>query len=316
MNLQDFLQELHAPDALDTSNVIVFTGSTYPVLFFSLLKNYIEKNFPSRLRTIDGTSINIEHLKGELSVAFLGSNLFYWVGNLEDFETKVKKKFIQIAASYEGPHCLFLFSEKKEFNAEINKKLKLVELPHELTFEEWESFSGYFFPVKKNSIVLQRIFKKINKSLSLDTACLLAHYSSLISSATLPVFMDQWLESLIAPDKSLFLLSTYFFAKKSKSFFTLWHELKDDYPAQFWIAYWSEQIFRAANFVRLARNQKFLEAKKIGYRLPFSFIKTDWRTISAQDLAQAHNFLYEVDYRLKNGSDDFCLDLFYFNFFK
>lgn len=317
MNLQSFFKTLEQPSAFQDSSLSVFTGKDFPVLFFSMLKGYLNKLFPGQLRSIDLSSTELESFKGELSVPFLGSSLLYWCGNISQLDAKSKKNFLSFALAYQGPHCLLFFAESKERLGKEENDIKKIELPDEVSLQDLQEITQHFFPSQRNiKQVLQRILKSITKPLTLDIVCLLAHYSSVMSSASLVQFIDEWLEDLIIPDKSLFSLSTYFFAKKSKNFFELWYQLKDEYPPQFWISYWSEQLFRATCFVRLARAQKFLEAKKVAYRLPFTLIRSDWRNLSPQELAQAHHFLYEIDYRLKNGSNDFCLDLFYFRFFQ
>lgn len=317
MNLQSFFKILEQPNIFQDSPVFFFTGNEYPVLFFSLLKTYFSKFFSGQLRTIDLALYELENFKGELSIPFLGNSLLYWCGNISELDAKNKNQFLTFALQYQGPHSLLFFADLKERLGKQEDALKKIELPQEVSMQEWQEIAQFFFQEKKNNFgMLQKMYKGINKPLSLDMVCLLAHYSSLIGNTSLQKFMHEWLDALIVPEKSLFSLSTYFFSKKAKSFFTVWNDIKSEYPAQFWISYWSEQLFRATCFVKLAHAQKFLEAKKVAFRLPFNLIKTDWRSLSYQELAQAHHFLYEIDYRLKNGSDESCLDLFYFNFFK
>lgn len=316
MNLNAFLQILEQPEVFQNNNIFIFSSSDYPVLFFSLLKSYVAKFFPSLSRSIDLSTVDFEQLKGELSASFLATSLLYWFGNIDELDAKNKKKFLAFVQAYEGPHCLLYFSIQIEGFAKNNEKVKIIELPKEVSLKAWQELCPYLFTLQKNNrVVLRQIFTTTNRPLSLDAACLLTHYSSLISHSWAHTFINEWLDGLIVPEKSLFSLSTYFFAKKTTLFFDLWLKIKDEYPSQFWIAYWSEQLFRATCFVRLARANKFLEAKKVAYRLPFTLIKSDWRQLSSKELAQAHHFLYDVDHRLKNGGDFFALDLFYSKFF-
>lgn len=91
--------------------------------------------------------------------------------------------------------------------------------------------------------------------------------------------------------------------------------MQDDYPAQFWIAFWSEQLVKAYGFVLYSQQKNYSAAKKISYRLPFSFTKTDWKKIDQHELVRAHHFLYFYDFHIKNGGTDRMFDLFYSNFF-
>ena len=57
------------------------------------------------------------------------------------------------------------------------------------------------------------------------------------------------------------------------------------------------------------------QAKTMAFRLPFSFIQTDWKKYAPAELRAAHDFVYGMDHQLKNGGDAFCFDLFYSKFF-
>lgn len=300
---------------LEKNPVFCFTGSDYPVLFFSLLKQQWAPRLQGNIRSIDGESIDFEQFKSELSVAFLATSLVYWCGNISAFDAKLQKKFLAFAQQYQGPHKLVFFIEKVPAELKKRTDVSVLELSAELTKEHWHEIAQLFFektPI--NSQVIDSLVKKVG-AVSLDTICLLLHYATLLSRASVGPFIEQWLPMILNAEKSLFTLSAHFFAQKSKEFFALWYELKDTYPPQFWISYWSEQLFRATFFVKYAKAQNFLEAKKIAYRLPFTFIKKDWKSFSTKHLIMAHDFLYDIDYQLKNGGQPFALELFYSRFF-
>jgi hypothetical protein len=120
---------------------------------------------------------------------------------------------------------------------------------------------------------------------------------------------------IIAPKSSLFTLSTYFFAKDARLFFPLWVRISHEYSPQFWVVYWAEQLWRAHGFLQLHKKNKKDDAKKIAFRLPFGFIQREWRNYSVRELRNAHAMMYEIDFRLKNGSDDYILDFFFSKFF-
>ena len=58
-----------------------------------------------------------------------------------------------------------------------------------------------------------------------------------------------------------------------------------------------------------------VQAKKMSFKLPFSFIQSDWKRANLQELKQAHQFLCTVDYNLKTGGGDYGLELMYEKFF-
>lgn len=157
------------------------------------------------------------------------------------------------------------------------------------------------------------LFKKY-KTISLDTACLVLQYVQVLGSAQRD-FMNEWLDALIVPQQSLFLLSQYFFARQPTSFFVQWSKLVDAYSPQFWCVFWSEQLWRAYHYVYLTRQGNISTAREAGFRLPFSFLRKDWRTLPLNNIKKAHERMYEIDFSLKNGGDSGVFDLFYSQFF-
>ena len=69
-------------------------------------------------------------------------------------------------------------------------------------------------------------------------------------------------------------------------------------------------------FFTLMKQKKYAEAKKAQYKLPFSFINRDWSAYSLTTLRNAHHFLTNIDFRLKNGGSEIALEHFYTRFFE
>ena len=315
MRIQEFLLQLES-GTLPKNSLINFIAPFYPILFFSFLRRYLSSKVGKQLQSVDCSVVQIEQFTAELSIAFLSHTQCYWAGNISALDAKTKKKFLTVFKDYHGPHQLWFYTEQLENDIKKNKDCLVVELPLDITPEMVKKFSNLFLPPRKtNDAIIDLLFARTGGNLSLDNACLLLHYVTLLSRPLLKEFMNEWLDVLLVPEKSLFTLSTLFFSKKADSFFELWHDLQHEYPPQFWISYWSEQIFRATYFVKYARANKFLEAKNIAYRLPFTLIKKDWKNLTSKELAQAHHLLYDIYYRLKNGGTSYSLDFFYAKFF-
>ena len=315
MDLRTFLTQATESEFFFQQSVIRFSGPSYPLLFFSVLMRRIKEVLSKRYTLVDLQQLDLEQLKAQLSVQFLGQTHLYWCGDITTLETKKLKDLFAFVQTYKGPHVVGFFYAKENIGPQ-KKGQCTIELPSELSKEFVTQLYAYLFPFSnqlpdRNLTVL---FKR-SGLLDLESACLLMHYLSLLSSTHMNHFIDEWLDKVLVPDRSLFMLSTYLFAQKGKQFFELWQAIEHEYPIQFWVSFWSDQLFRASCFIRLAQKNKFLEAKKIAYRLPFTFIKKDWRSFSPKTLTQSHNFLYQLDYRLKNVSSDIWLELFYQRFF-
>jgi hypothetical protein len=173
-------------------------------------------------------------------------------------------------------------------------------------------FFGYQFTERMRYFVDELLAKR--PAISLDMFCVCIAYA-MVAGKKVDTLLYEWLDELAPREESLFTLSQHFFAKDSRAFFALWMTLKDVYSPQFWISFWSEQIWRAAFFIQLQKNNQIAEAKKTAFKLPFSFIQRHWRSYhSILELQKAHDALYRVDYALKNGAPSYQLELWQVQF--
>jgi hypothetical protein len=300
----DLLSFLRYENISDANPIICFVGDEYPALFFSPIKQKLKNFLP--LVTIDSITNDAE-LKSHLEMSFLGSKTIYCLSpNLIESNPHLLRYLME----YKGPNIISFFSQKLK----STDNTLSVDLPSEINYTLFLELFTTLYPLygKKSSSFIKNIFNNYN-SLSLDSSYLLMHYCILIGNKS-EIFMQEWLSSIVHPEKSLFTLSTYFFAKKGPLFFELWNSISHDYSDLFWITYWSEQLFKAHAFILMNKNNNFLQAKKIAYRLPFSFIQKDWKSISLLELQNAHNHLYNLDWNIKNGlSTNF--EHFYLQFF-
>lgn len=303
MDLLTFLCQEHI---LDPTSIVSFVGKDYSPLFFSTIKQKLKSSLP--VVTIDSLD-NEAEFKAHLEISFLGTRTLYWLS--PDFLDN-NPNLLPYITHYTGPNIVSFFTQK--IKTDTNPNTIIIDIPSEITYTLYIEIFTALYPLhaKKSNILVKDIFKKYS-SLSLDSSYLLMHYCILIGNKS-DTFIPEWLTSIIHPEKSLFILSTYFFAKKGPAFFELWNSISDDYSELFWTTYWSEQLFKAHAFITLNNAQNYLQAKRMAYRLPFSFIQKDWKTITIQELRNAHHHLYTLDWNLKNGLSS-NLELFYLQFF-
>ena len=303
MDLLNFLSQ----ETIHSANtVFCFSGPKYPALFFSIIKQKLKKILP--LVSLD-TLENEALLKAHLEMSFLGSQTLYWLSQdlIETYST-----IVPYLVHYKGPNVVAFFTTKPLPASTDN--IVIIEVPAEVNYQLFKELFTILYPThaQKSSDLIKKVFKKYVK-LTLDSSYMLMHYCILIGNKS-DLFIQEWLTSIILPEKSLFTLSTYFFAKKSSLFFELWNSIASDYSEPFWTTYWSEQLFKAYAFIALSNNNNYIQAKRIAYRLPFSFMQKDWKSISLDELKNAHDHLYTLDWNLKNGlATNF--EHFYLNFF-
>lgn len=302
------LSSFLTPDAIQKKrekSVICLHASTYPLLF--------GRAFAMHYADALGMSFSYQSMQADnqgaamaaLQTSFLGSNSCYWLGSFDDLAKSKQKAWLEFFNSYRGPHTLLFYS-----STPIDSKaahIETIELPDAVDASLFQKVA-HMLGAQTVSFRSQ-LFRQTDK-LSLDEAYLFVKYDTVLGKGS-QEFVTDWLPDMVVPEVSLFSLSQALFDRKPASFFRLWKQLSHRYAAPFWTTFWSEQMWRAYHYVSFQKKGKQLEAKKMGYRLPFSFLNRAWRNYSLEDLKSYHSFLYEIDYHVKNGGSDHALDFFY-----
>lgn len=297
------IEKLHKP------GVIVFQSSSYPLLFFALLRTLWLKKNSIKTDPVDFTADN-NNLKALFATSFLGDSSTYWLGNLTALESSELSTWCNYLQQYTGPHNLIVFCEDSQ-KFITTDWLTLHAIPATISLQQYTELAQ-LINLTPNATFAQHIFSRY-PTITLDQACLLLQYQQVTGKSSGQFFKD-WLELLIPEKRSLFSLSQAFFAKQPKAFFQLLLKINTDYPIEFWVAYWSEQLWQAIIFIGYAQAGNILEGKKHVTRLPFSFTQKDWRLSTIQELTNAHEFLMHLDYLVKNGGADYGLEIFYAKF--
>ncbi|MBI2774560.1 hypothetical protein HYX58_00995 [Candidatus Dependentiae bacterium] len=310
MNLTSFMRTIDQAQIYQDHAILALKAPEYPLLFSSALLKKIKQQSALECVMLDLEQREDASLKAELSVGFLGQRVLYWLGDLSRLENKRHKVLLQFLSSYRGPHLIVFYSDL--FESSSNQQL-IIELKEKITREELSSLAvclmGSTDTKHLDALLTQ------HETYAVEAGCLLIQYASIMSRPMVHDFQTKWLTQIIAGESSLFTLSGHFFSGNQKSFFSQWQLLRETYPDIFWIAFWSEQLFRAASFIELMRANEQVQAKKIAFRLPFMFIKGAWQNYNVAQLQQAHDFLYRVDCSFKQGGQPFSLELFYLKFF-
>lgn len=292
-------------------SVVCFTiKKEYPLLYFSqLMRTITEEHNP--LISID-LKQEVGPLQAQFETSFLGSSQRYWLGYIDELPKAVCKQWQAYLDTYQGPNSLYYVTL---YDQKLEKKRNGIVIPDDINKQDFRGLFT-FFVKSPTQIDLRRIDQLYLKAdiIPLDTACLLLSYMRVMGSQC-QEFYTSWLEQILLPKQSLFVLSQYLFAKKMGTFLPYWNEVKSQYPEQFWISFWSDQLWRAAFYCKYMTESKITDAKTVGQRLPFSFLQKDYRLHCFDELYKAHQWLYNLDYDLKHGASTIGLDLFLYNFF-
>ena len=293
------------------SPITVFTGTNCPRLFLIIL---LAKLFPKNRVTIDIREYTVADLLCRLSSTFLGTRQLFWLQGFEELDQKAQEKWYTALAGYTGVNYVAFFTQNmsnKRFDASWSEVIVPARTDIAL-FEALNTVTSTRIPPEAKSRI-NGLCAQTSITITIDTAYLLSQYIILAGDG-LRIFLTHWLYELVVPEASLFTLSSALFARDRAAFFKCWSGIHDVYPVQFWITFWSEQLFRASQYVACMKREDLIAARAIGNRLPFSFLRGGWRSHNADTLAQLHQELISIDEHIKQGSDDILLDLFYEQF--
>lgn len=308
MNFENFLKEALIQDFWNSKQVYCFRGKTYNALFFDFLWNklYTCAVLPCPKKSLNCDAIKLSY-QSILGQSVLGMSNFYWLGEVA--ESGKKDKFVEYILNYQGPNVISFFTTSDLKNNKNN--LEIVDINSNINLKEFNLFSSFLgikLSVKKVAVI-NKIFGQ-HEILTLDAACMLINYLELVGQSFISELPD-YLTQIIGTRADLNQLSNFFFSGQQDSFFILWSELEAKYPDVFWIAFWSDQIWRAFHVVEYLNNRDFVKAKQMSYGLPFSFINKYYTGFKNYYLHELYQNLYKIDCAIKNGSNFYSLDHFY-----
>jgi len=345
MNLQQFL--VSAKDPLFWQNTTVHwfvykDEEQCPASFFVHVRRMAEMHggLPVQsLRVEQGLSA----VYAQLQTSFLGASWRYSLSS-SLLDAREIRELLSYAERYQGPHKLMLFITSEQAQTIKNQTIIQLDEPIDETLcLKLATFLGYTLSLSAQRMV-RRLFKEQSR-ISLASALMIVEYTLLAgasltgtSSAEIQDALNSFdperirqnaaqdvlveealfeqIRGMLKPDSSLFTVSQLFFAKQPEPFYRYLATIQSVYPEQFWISFWSEQLYRAFFYVTYMKKGNQVEAQKIGARLPFSFLQRDWRKHEPADLASSHAFLYELDAALKKSRGELGFDRFYHNFFE
>ena len=313
MDFNVFLKKAKEESFWTNKRIFCFKGENYPSLFFYLFLKLLERDkltvYP--IKRESNLVADYGQLCLQLDQSILGQYNFYWLGDVGQAKSKVRKKIVDYLFKYQNSNqvAFFIPNDVKHGRAEYVESISISDVISYGDFKNLAVFFEHDFSSEK-LLVMRKLFSKVG-TISLDFACSLLGYLELVNVRFIGEFFDYFSRNLKV-EPSLFQLSEYFFSMRPNRFFKLWSTLQGEYSEMFWLAYWSEQIWRAYYVTKLLRNKEFARAKKMSFRLPHSYIKQDWKRINLEHLSALYKHLYSIDFAFKKGvTCSGALDLWY-----
>lgn len=310
MNIVTFIQTINrSPEILSGISVCLFKLQEPSPLFVGELTRFLKSNKLLSVYVLDFEVASSDHIQAQLEMSFLGSQHLYILKNIQALDLQAKKKWLGFIKKYTGPHVILLFDSGLDLQP--SDQCLVITIDAHVTLHDYQQLVSVLYSDQVVPEILAKLFGN-QGTIALDRACILMAYQTMIGAAG-DNFLQQIITNVTSVEKSFFTLSSLFFARQRKDFFNYLINFKD-YPDEFWTVFWSDQLWQASLFVTKAQEFAVQEAKQLGLKLPFSFVNKDWRLYTPLFLAQAHQFLYSLDYRLKNGGGDYGLELWYHKF--
>lgn len=312
MNVRFFLEHLQKKP-VKLQAVTCFYGKQYPLLFCSFYISFLFRHgiTVERCSLVDRDSNEADTL---FSMQTITGNTTYWLSDFYTLSLKKQQEWLLYFKSYTGPHTILLFCSDEAVSI-LSSSVTCHRIPLDtFVISDFRYMRLLVNNVGTHVTDFSHMLSTCTDRISLDTAILLVYYEACVGKSVTPFFMN-WFSALVEPTTSFFLLSQYLFAKKKTLFFKQWALVAEQYAPQFWVVFWSDQLWRASAYCSLMKENQHVQAKKAKEKLPFSFIKSDWLLYSVSELQNAHCFLYTIDLRLKNGGDPIALEYFYSQFF-
>lgn len=303
MNRKEFIHFLKIPyGELQNNKKVCFLGAVYPLLFFTDYFAQLKKK-GAYIQAIDLQTMAYADVIALLEMPLFGNTMTYWLKDMSVLSDAILQKYISYIQTYSGPHTIYFFLQEQV----TLKEGIVVEIPSLIKEAEYRIFHELFYGESSGGDTLTKIIFAENQAISCEAALILLRYQQVVGRG-FKSFVG-WLPRIITPEKSLFILSQYFFARNYSQFTKEWISIRQQYPDEFWIVYWSEQIWQALIFLTAAQKGEISQVKSKVFRLPFSFMNKDWKSIEESELVRAHQFLYSVDYGIKNGYASDGIDL-------
>ena len=260
---------------------------------------------------------SLQAVKAQLAVSFLGQQLFYRYAGFDLLSASHKRGFIDFVSTYSGPHWVVFYSQDLQIIKQLQGQ-KVYCVDASLKFDRiagwrlWLYLLGSVIAVE-TELLFADIFSRFGKC-SVDQILVASRYAIFLRQNA-HRFFAEYGEDILGGTVSLYDLVGALLACKREAFFVIWKKAKKSYPDQFWLSFFSEHIFRAHWFIFYLQKGDSASAQQIGTRLPFQFLKKDYKLTDVLALRKLHQDLYSIDWGLKNGQEA-TLDLAFLKFFR
>lgn len=238
---------------------------------------------------------------GTLSQSFLGQSSVYWLSVPPTWAPKAKAEVLKFMNTYQGPHALWIVLDEDGAKTLTGSAVKRYHVNPMVSYKQIPQVAQLLGQDRGIRTLEHTGLMRGAGSMSLNEACSLVEHAQFVP-LRLPQQSQQYLARLMPYDHSLAGLADLFFRNKQEQFLATWQNIASSYTDMFWVAFWSEQCWRAYWTCHYLAHGQSARARSMSFRLPVSFVRDTWRHQNPQKLLSLYRQLYFFDARVKKGS--------------
>lgn len=283
---------------------LLVADSSKSSLFLVLLRQLVAQRHEEQqqqLLNLPNTAAGMHGVRGQLSQTFLGAALLYWAVAPSPWQAKLKKQWFDLLAGYTGPHTIIMVMSDDDAGYFVGKKnVQRIVLPETISQQGLLKMAAALDKPRAAKALKEQDLAPAGL-LTLDQACQL-----LIHLEFLPLrqrdAVTSYLGKLVPESSTLLEVSDLFFRRQWDRFFTVWRRLTSEYSDMFWVAFFTEQVWRAYYVQQAMKKNDRALARRLSFRLPSSYTTRTWRQVKPAALLELYEQLYFFDTRVKRGS--------------
>lgn len=311
MTIQQILNTVFDAAYWQRTPVTCFLSNSFPYQFMRKLLQKIEvdKILSIPRSRVQFSTQEVKTLLPLLQQTVLGQASFFWLGDVGDgFTTKNRDALLAGLNGYVGENRIALFVQE----VPAKNLLHTIQLPVDITAADGMALAKIFAPKTLANAPKRSVIEALlnqNQQIPLNLFITILDSIELVHVKNLPDFVC-YLRPLLPLSGELSNLSQAFF-KRDCSFFRTWSNISNEYPPIFWLSFWHDQWWRAFHVITFAQQKNIILAKKMGFKLPYSFIIRDWQNYQKEYFQKLLAQLYTIDYNIKRGHSFCFFDFLY-----
>jgi len=277
------------------------------------ITSYIQRNLDAfgvtSYASLDIQQTDIDTIYRYVTTLFLGQRWIYSIKGLSGCDKRTQRHVLDMLAQTQLAHHVLIFTDQLDVakNALHDVSSAIIACDH----VSQNAFARTYYTLFSQTFpsdYLRQVYAE-RRSLHFIHAYLIMWYYYVLGKR-FTRWHDQWLGYVVPEQASLFQLAEYVFRKNATKTWLTWKRVFADYPIEFWIAFWSDQMWQAYTFVSVAQEHTVARARKVTTKLPYSFMQRDWRYIQLHELTAALTYLYSLDVHMKQGGSQYVIELF------